>query len=163
MARIILNKDNCKITQTDLYLIKLEMSDGTVHENLEARRLFPHTNLDNYITIIDEKENEIAFIKNINDIDKESRQAILTCFKAFYMIPKISEIVSVQDKFGALKLTVMTERGLIEFRIRNRHSDIKMLRGTRRVLVRDANDNRYEIPNFDELDKRSQKLLFSYV
>jgi len=163
MARIILNKDNCKITKTDLYLIKLEMSDGTVYENLEPRRLFPHTNLDNYITIIDEKEKEIAFIKNIDDVDKESKQALLSCFDTFYMIPKINEIISVQDKFGALKITVMTERGMVEFRIRNRHSDIKMLRGTRRVLIRDANDNRYEIPNFDDLDKRSQKLLFSYI
>ena len=163
MARIILNKDNCKITKTDLYLIKLEMSDGTVYEDLEPRRLFPHTNLDNYITIVDEAQNEIALINNINDVDKESKEAILDCFDAFYMIPKINEIISVQDKFGALKITVMTERGMVEFRIRNRHSDIKMLRGTRRVLVRDANDNRYEIPNFDDLDKRSQKLLFSYI
>ena len=29
MARIYLNKDNCKITKTDLYIVKLEMSDGT--------------------------------------------------------------------------------------------------------------------------------------
>lgn len=163
MSRIILTKDNCKITKTDLYLIKLEMTDGTVYDELEPRRLFPHTDLDHYITIIDENENEIAFIRDINDVDKVSREAILSCFDGFYMIPKINQVVGVQDKFGSLKLSVMTERGYVEFRIRNRHSDIKMLRGTRRVLIRDANDNRYEIPNFDDLDKRSQKMLFSYV
>ena len=163
MARLIINKDNCKITKTDLYLIKLELSDGSIYENLEPRRLFPHTNLDNYITIINEDEKEFAFINNINDLDKDSKAALLSCFDAFYMIPKISEVLSIQDKFGALKITVMTERGVIDFRIRNRHNDIKMLRGTRRVLFRDSNDNRYEIQNFDDLDKRSQKLLFSYI
>ena len=160
MARIILNKDNCKITKTDLSLIKLEMSDGSIRENLEPRRLFPHTNLDNYITIIDENEKEIAFINNINDVDNESKQAIISCFDAFYMIPKISEIISVQDKFGALKITASTERGVVEFRIRNRHSDIKMLYDGR-VLVKDSNDNRYEITDYKSFDKHSLSLLSS--
>lgn len=163
MSRTILTKDNCNIIKTDLYLIRLEMADGSVYEDLEPRRLFPLTDLDHYITVIDADENEIAFIKDINDINKSSKEAILSCFECFYMIPKINEVVGVQDKFGALKLSVMTERGFVEFRIRNRHSDIKMLRGTRRVLIRDSNDNRYEISNFDDLDKHSQKLLFSYV
>ena len=163
MARIYLSKDNCKITQTDLYLVKLELSDGTVHENLEPKRLFPHTDLDHYIAIIDEDEKEIAMIKDISDLEKDSKKAILDCFESIYMIPKITAIVNVQDKFGALKIIASTDRGDVEFRIRNRHSDIKMMRRTHRVLIRDANDNRYEIPDFSAMDKRSQKLLFSYI
>ena len=163
MARIYLNKDNCKITKTDLYIVKLEMSDGTVYEDLEPKRLFPHTDLDHYIAVIDEREKEIAMIKDIDDLDKDSKKAVLECFENIYMIPKISAIVNVQDKFGALKIVATTDRGEVEFRIRNRHSDIKMMRSTHRVLFRDSNDNRYEIPDFSELDKRSQKLLFSYI
>ena len=162
MSRIILTKDNCKITQTDLYLIKLEMADGTIYEELEPRRLFPHTDLDHYITIIDENENEIALIKDINDVDKGSREAILSCFDGFYMIPKINQVVGVQDKFGALKLSVMTERGYVEFRIRNRHSDMKTYPGDR-VIIRDSNDNRYEIENLNNLDRKSWLLVASFL
>lgn len=163
MSRIIFTKDNCRIERTDMYLVRATMSDGTVYENLEPRRLFPLTDLDHYITFLDEGEHEVAMLTDINEMDKASADAIKACFTDFYMIPKISEVVAVQDKFGSLKFKVRTERGVVEFRIRNRHSDIKALRGSGRILIRDSNDNRYEIPDFAALDKRSRKLLFSYT
>ena len=163
MARILLNRENCKIERTDMYLVRVTMNDGTVLEDLEPRRLFPHTNLDNYITFLDEKEHEIAMLAHITDVDDESRKAVLDCFEDYYMIPKICEILHVEDKFGALKFTVRTDRGVIKFGIRSRHSDIKPLRGKDRILIRDSNDNRYEIPSFAALDDRSKKLLFSYT
>ena len=46
MSRIIFTKDNCRIERTDMYLVRATMSDGTVYENLEPRRLFPLTDLD---------------------------------------------------------------------------------------------------------------------
>jgi hypothetical protein len=39
---------------------------------------------------------------------------------------------------------------------------MKLLYGTR-VLLRDGNDNRYEIPDLQQLDKRSRQLIDSYL
>ena len=47
---------------------------------------------------------------------------------------------------------------MCSFEIRNRHSDIKMLYDGR-VLVRDSNDNRYEITDCKTLDKHSMAIL----
>jgi len=58
---------------------------------------------------------------------------------------------------------VETDHGPVSFRIRNRHSDIKQLYGTNRVIIRDSNDNRYEIPDLTTLDVHSQRLLISYL
>ena len=66
------------------------------------------------------------------------------------------------EKFGSLTWKVETDRGTVAFRIRNRHSDIKCLDG-KRVLIRDTNDNRYEIPDYTTLDMHSRRLLFSYL
>ena len=79
------------------------------------------------------------------------------------MIPNIQKLVKSDEKFGSLKWTVDTDRGRITFRIGNRHSDIKQIHGTQRVLVRDSNDNRYEIRDLSKLDAASQQLLFSYL
>ena len=163
MARIYVDKDNGRIERTDMYLVKLTLNDGTVFEELEPRRLFPHTNTQQYITLLNEKEKEVALIKELKDLDSDSRKALEACFTEYYMIPKISRVLHVEDKFGALKMSVMTDRGEISFRIRNRHSDIKMLRKNGRVLIRDSDDNRYEIPCFEDLDRHSKHLLFSYV
>jgi hypothetical protein len=78
------------------------------------------------------------------------------------MIPEITEILHVEDKFGVLKWRVMTDRGEIEFSIRNRHSDIKLL-GKKRLLVRDSNDNRYQVTDISKLDKKSLKRIYSYL
>lgn len=163
MARIYVDKTVGKIERTDLYLVRLVLNDGRVFEDLEPRRLFPLTDTEHYITLLDKKEKEVAMIKQMSDLDDDSRTALEQCFTEFYLIPHITQVLSVEDKFGALTFRVMTDRGEIGFRIRNRHSDIKMLYGTSRVLIRDSDDNRYEIPCFDELDKHSKHLLFSYV
>ena len=71
---------------------------------------------------------------------------------------EMSDKLSVFDKKGTLKWTVETDCGIVEFQIRNRHTDIKVLYDGR-VLVRDTNDNRYEIVNHNDLDKHSKMLL----
>lgn len=163
MARIYVDKDNGRIERTDMYLVKLTLSDGTVIEELEPRRLFPHTDTEHYVTLLNSKEKEVALIKDLGELDSDSRRALELCFKEYYLIPKISQVLHVEDKFGALKMRVMTDRGEISFRIRNRHSDIKMLGKSGRVLIRDSDDNRYEIPRYADLDRHSKHLLFSYV
>ena len=151
-----------KIIRTDTYLVRVECADGTCIENLEPRRLFPHTDVNHYITLLDSAEKEIAMIKDMAAIDVESRKAVEDCFFDYYMIPEITEILHVEDKFGVLKWRVMTDRGEIEFSIRNRHSDIKLL-GKKRLLVRDSNDNRYQVTDISKLDKKSLKRIYSYL
>ena len=157
---IVTNKDS--ITRTDTYLVKIDCEDGNCFDNLEPRRLFPHTNTEKYITLLDSTEKEIALIKDLAEINAESRKAIEDCFFDYYMIPEITEILNVEDKFGVLKWKVMTDRGEIEFSIRNRHSDIKLL-GKKRLLVRDSNDNRYQVNNIADLSKKSLKKIYSYL
>jgi len=163
MSRIYVDKYLGRLERTDIYRVRLIMRDGSVFENLEPRRLFPFSNTSMYITLLDKNEKEVGFIRNLDELDEQSVKVLEECFAEYYMIPQITAILAISEKFGSLKWTVETDHGLVSFRIRNRHSDIKMLRGTRRVLIRDSNDNRYEIPSFDDLDKHSQKLLFSYV
>ncbi len=163
MGRIYVDRYTGKIERTDLYLVKLTMKDGTVYEDLEPRMLFPFTNHTMYITLLDDHEKELGFVRDLEEIDEDSRKALEECFHEYYMIPKISRVLACEDKFGTLKWTVETDRGEITFRIRNRHSDIKHLWGTKRVIVRDSNDNRYEIPDYTAMDAKSNRLLFSYL
>ena len=160
MARYIITEKD-RIIRTDTYIVKVECADGTVFENLEPRRLFPLSDLDHYITLLNDKEKEVALIKDLADIDQKSREAIEGCFEDYYMIPTITEIIHVEDKFGTLKWKVMTDRGEILFSIRNRHSDIKCYDGEH-MLVRDSNDNRY-LATVSKLDKKSLHKIYSYL
>ena len=163
MARIYIDRYTGKIERSDLYRVRLTLKDGTVYEDLEPKKLFPFTKTSQFITLLSKEEKEIGFVRDLEEIDDDSRKALEECFHEYYLIPKIQKVLDCEDKFGNLKWTVETDRGVITFQIRNRQSDIKTLHGTHRVLVRDSNDNRYEIPDYSILDKRSLRLLFSYL
>ncbi len=162
MDRIYVTRDTGKIERTDLTTVTLTLSDGTVYEELEPRRLFPTTRPDVYVTLIGEGEREVALVRDMKELDDASREAIEACFEEFYRIPRITRVVEARAQFGSLTWTVYTDRGgPITFRFRFR-SDITTMRGGR-VIVRDSNDNRYEIKNVNELDANSRRLLFPYL
>lgn len=166
MERYFVDPGKDKIVREDLYKVRLERGDGEVFEALQPKRLFPFSRPDLFITLLSGDEaspkNETAVIRDINELDEDSRKAIEGCFEEVYMIPRITRIVDTVFKFGSLRWIVETDRGPTEFRIRNMNSDIKMLDG-KRMLVRDSNDNRYEIPDINELDKKSLHKLFPYT
>ncbi len=160
MSRYIITPDDI-VVRTDTYLVKVETADGQVFEELEPRRLFPTTHPNQYITLLSDKEKEVALIKDLDSLNQASRQAIIDCFSDYYMVPTITKILEVSDRFGMLKWKVLTDRGEIEFSIRNRHSDIKVF-GNVNLFVRDSNDNRY-ISDLNNLDKISLRKIYSYL
>ena len=166
MARYFVDPKNDKIVREDLYKVRIEKANGEVVSDLQPKRLFPFTRPNHYITLLEGAENmpkkEAAVITDLEELDEESRKAVEDCFEEFYMIPRITRVVDTIFKFGSLRWIVETDRGPIEFRIRNMNSDIKMLDG-KRMLIRDSNDNRYEIPDINALDKKSLHKLFAYT
>ena len=163
MARIYVDATSGKLTRTDLHLVRLTLNDGTVIEDLEPRRLFPVNRKEAYITLLDKSEKEVALVRDIAALDDDSAAALRACFTEYYRIPTITKLLESTEKFGSRTWRVMTDRGEVTFRIRNRHSDIKSFYGTGRILIRDTNDNRYEIADYTKLDTHSRHLLFSYL
>jgi len=162
MSRIYINSDEARITKKDVFLVDVEFYLGEKIENLEPRRLFPITGLKRYITLLDSEGVERAIIRNVDNLMPDSRKVITECLDQYYLIPKITRVIDTSEKFGIIKWKVETDRGVKEFEIRHRHHDIKTLYDGR-ILVRDSDDNRYEIPDYTKLDKMSLKKLISYI
>ncbi|HAZ20292.1 MAG TPA: hypothetical protein DCY75_09005 [Clostridiales bacterium] len=160
--RRYIDGDNAKFTRKDLFLVDVEFYTGEKLENVEPRRLFPLSGLTRYIILLDEEGEEQAVIRNLETLIPASRKIVDDCLREYYLIPKIQQIYAANDKFGALKFHVRTDRGICSFSIRNIHADIKVLYGNR-VLIRDSNDNRYEIPDYTTMDKESISLLLCYI
>lgn len=162
MARRYIDGDEAKFTKRDMCVVDVEFYGGEKIESLEPRRLFPVSGLRRYITLLDSEGKEHAIIRNLDNLMPESKAVIEEALNEYYLIPKITALTEVSEKFGILKWTVDTDRGEQTFTIRNRHNDIKVLYDGR-VLVRDSNDNRYEIPDYRRLNRRSIKLLNSEI
>ena len=153
--RRFVTKDD-RITVNENNLVNLTLQNGELFEALEPRRLFPVSNLYEYITLLDKSGCEVAVIRRMADLDTFSREVIRESLEDYYLVPTILRIISVSEKYGTLHWSVETDRGYKEFDIRNRNHDIKAY-SDGRVRVRDADDNRYVIDDYRALDAQSKK------
>ena len=160
MERIYVEQD-AALTRTDCYLLTLTLPDGRVLENLEPRRLFPISSENTYISLLNTDEAEVALIRDLHALSADSQAAVNACFAEMYRIPHITKIIDINEKFGTLMWQVETDRGPVTFLIRGRYQTVKRL--GKRFRVRDNCDNRYEIPDYTALDKRSRRLLIPYM
>ena len=157
--RIYVTK-NDKIEKEENNLVTLTLESGEVISTLEPRRLFPVSREDKYITLLDPDGDEAAIIKDLSDLSEESRKAIKYSLDDYYLVPKIIKIISTGEKYGTLRWTVETDRGIKSFDIRNRNHDIKVYKDGK-VRVRDSDDNRYTIDDYNKLDPHSKARLIA--
>ncbi len=160
--RLYIDNDMARFTRKDITLVDMELYDGRKFVNLEPHRLFPLSGMDKYITLLDEEGIEQAIIRDIRTLPPAERKIIEDCLREYYLIPKITKINTCEEKYGVLTIDVETDRGPARVEIRNVLHGLKFLYGMR-VLLRDNNDNRYEIPDINQLDKRSIQLIDSYL
>ena len=158
MPRLYIDNDMARFTRKDICLVDVELYDGRTFENLEPRRLFPTTGLEKYITLLDSAGVEQAIIRDLNTLPPQERKTIEACLNEYYLVPKITKIYDCREKYGVLNIQVETDRGETLIEIRNVLSGIKLMYGTR-VLLRDHNDNRYEVPDLRQLDKASRAMI----
>lgn len=147
-----------RITENDKVFVDVEFYTGEKFTELELHRMFPITGFDKYISLLDSSGNEIAVIRNINDLMPESKAVVEKCLTEYYMMPRITRFIRMSEKFKIWMWTAETDKGICTFEIRNHLTAIKPLYDGR-VLIKDANDNRYEIPDVSKLDKKSINMI----
>ena len=162
MPRLYIDNDMARFVRKDIALVDMELYDGRYFENLEPRRLFPVTGLEKYITLLDSAGVEQAIIRDLNTLPTKERKIIEECLNEYYLVPKISKIIDCTEKYGVLNIQAETDRGEVLIEIRNVLSGLKLMYGTR-VLLWDHNDNRYEIPDLQQLDKNSRMMIDLYL
>ncbi len=162
MERIYIENDVARFTRKEITIVDLELYDGRKFENLEPRRLFPMTGLEKYITLLDQEGREVAVIRDLRTLPPEERRIIEECLDEYYLIPRIVKIHECKESFGLLTIKAETDRGNAVIEIRNILHGLKLLYGSR-VLLRDSNDNRYEIPDLNRLDRKSRAMIDSFL
>lgn len=160
MAERIYLCEKDRIESYENNLVSLTLADGRRFEALEPRRLFPVSSLDRYVTLLDASGVEIAVIKDLANLDAKSKRAVCDSLDDYYLVPMITRIIAVNERYGTLRWTVETDRGVKSFDIRNRNHDIKVYPDGR-VRVRDSDDNRYTIEDYRALDSHSRTLMIA--
>ena len=130
---------------------------------LEPRflRAHPLSDPDRYISVRENdpgKGKEHGLLVHWQRLDPESRALVQAELDRRYLHPILLEIVSVKDYGGVAVCEIETDRGPREVTLRDIRDNVIYLKGGR-VLITDAEGNRYDIPDSGKLDPRSAQLL----
>jgi hypothetical protein len=125
--------------------------------DVRPARIFPISEAADYVSLLDAKDREVMLLKNPKALDAESREALEEALGRTYFVPRITGIYEIEDAHGASRWEVQTDRGYRVFDVRDRE-DVRVF-GDRRVLLQDADGNRFEIEDISALDESSRRLL----
>jgi hypothetical protein len=151
----ILDPSDVRITRDDGGRLLLRKGE---EERVISRviRSFPLTKAFKYISLWDE-EGEIGLIEEVKDLDATSQQILREELERAYFMPRIKRLIRIRELYGGItEFDVETDRGFRQFSIPNKNS-IRHVSVTR-ILITDADGNKYEVPDTTALDSRSRSL-----
>ena len=135
----------------------VQLPDGSIRTKVEPVYAFPVSETNRYISLMDEESNEIGIIEDIKHLPHESRKILVEELQRRYFMPKIIKINALEGQFGITQWVVETSQGDVQFSMRSRYDIVTL--GNGRILIKDADGNRYEIENYHKLDPKSLALL----
>lgn len=141
-------------TRSEVGTARLEIRGEVCHLRVVVRRLMPLSNPDEYISLAADEDTEIGIVVNPSDLAPESLKILREELDKRYFTPRIQKIHRVKEQFGIHEWEVETERGRITFSVRGLNQNIKQV-APARLFVTDVRGNRYDIPDYRELDDQS--------
>ena len=138
--------------------LNLELVGDQTYSRVRVKRAFPLTRDDSFIVVQDRKGKEIGSLARLDALDRDSRQAVEDELERAYFTPRIQRIAKVTVANRVPRWEVETDRGPRAFEIYSSRRDVRLL-GDGRILVQDADGNRYEILDYRRLDPASQALV----
>jgi hypothetical protein len=124
---------------------------------VRALRAAPFSDPDRYICIVDANGEEVTMIRDLAEVDAETRQLLREELHRSYATLTIQRINSARAEGEVSYLSVETECGSQDVVVQDVHERIRQFE--RRLVICDAEGRRFEIPDLGRLERRSAKLL----
>lgn len=141
-------------TRSEVGTARLEIRQEACYLRVMVRRLMPLSNPDGYISLGADEDSEIGILVNPSELAPASLKIVKEELDKRYFTPTIQKIYRVKEHFGIHEWEVETERGRVTFSVRGLNQNIKQVPPAR-LFVTDVRGNRYDIPDYRELDLQS--------
>lgn len=156
-----LDSSGLKLTRAEDGLLHAIEPTGLQLEGLAPIRLFPLTDPDHWIALVDLQGREVATIEDPSELDESSAALLAEELKRREFVPHIERIIWVSGNSEPSQWRVQTDRGATEF-VLNDEKDIRRL-GAHGVLIIDAHGIRYLICDDRQLDRHSRRIVEWYI
>lgn len=139
-------------------------AEGKTYPRVTIYRAFPFTQPGEFLSVRepDDKAREIGIIRDLSQWDDETRQNIERQLSLRYYMPAITRIYSIKEEYGYAYWSVLTDRGPCKFTISSGSSSVVRLSDSH-VIIKDIDENRYEIPDLSKLTPKELKRIDLYI
>lgn len=138
----------------DTDTLRLETSNGGLV--VSARRCFPLTNAERFVSLVDARGHELVCIEEPAALRADSRRALETALGETELLPRVERIESLREEATQSSWRVVTDRGRRAFVV-DQEDHIRRLADGRH-LITDQHGMRYVLPRLEQLDPVSRKL-----
>lgn len=132
--------------------------DGKTYEELVVYRAFPFLYTTQYISIRNEKGEELGIVRDLAQLDGESAKELQRELGYRYFLPIVTRVDSVKQKSELWIWELQTNLGPTRLAMRNLHEHL-LFPGDGRVVLSDMNGRRCEIADWRALDAHSRMQL----
>lgn len=132
--------------------------DGKHIGKVSFLRVRPLTEPDGYLSLRDERDNEIALLCDWPSLDSDSKEIVRAELERRYLYPVLLRILDLKVFSGVAVCHFETDRGERTVMLRDFRDNIVYL-GETRLLLTDVEGNRYDIPDLRALDQGSRNFL----
>ena len=140
------------------WALRLTVRNDRSYLRVKIVRAAPLSYPEQFISILDEKDVEICMIKDLAEVELDTRALIEEELEKRYLTSIVKRVISIRSEYGTSYWDVETDRGNREFVIQN-VSENAQWPSERRLLLLDVDGNRFEIPDLDALDVRSRTMI----
>jgi hypothetical protein len=124
-------------------------------------RCFPWSEPARFVSLRDDKENELALIERLGDLDPQSRASVEVALAEAGFVLEIVRIESAEEVFEIRAWKVQTKQGSRTFQTALDEWPREVSSGG--YLVRDISGDLFYIARPEEMDDKSQKILWALV
>ena len=142
-------------------LVLREEGKDPVH-GVRPTRCFPISSGDRYIALNTHEGKELGLVREVDELDADSQKALRSELSRAYFRPQIQRVHAITEQYHVPRWQVETDRGPRTFEIRSSRRDMRVL-SAGRILIRDADGNLYEVPDYRQLDPQSRALVETQV
>ena len=169
-AKIVyLNGENAKFYKNSDFLgAELTLPDEEEnlktekHERVWLHRSFPFNMPEEYISVQNKDQEELALIKSLSDLPDEAAALVREELERKYYTPKLKKILTLKETRGFSFWQVLTDAGELSFTLQDTSRSIAKI-SEDRAFIFDICGNRYEIESLKALDKKSYRKLELYL
>ncbi len=125
-------------------------------------RAYPYSLLDEYICVHDLEDNELGIIRDLKELDGDSCAAANKELEARYYCPTVTAVKSVKERMGHFYFETLIDGREKNFTVRDLTRNLRFA-GENTLLIFDVDGNRYIIPEYEKIERKSKRLLEPYL